>query len=67
MSDIDVMMIQCDQCNVWQHGPCMGIWDDEEAPDGESSLPLSCLPVADCPPYLVTGLLPKSFLDERSR
>ncbi|OCF72860.1 hypothetical protein I204_06089 [Kwoniella mangroviensis CBS 8886] len=31
--DIDVMMIQCDQCNVWQHGECMGIWGDEEAPD----------------------------------
>lgn len=28
------MMIQCDQCNVWQHGECMGIWGDEEAPDG---------------------------------
>ncbi|WWC62671.1 uncharacterized protein I303_105268 [Kwoniella dejecticola CBS 10117] len=31
--DIDVMMIQCDKCNVWQHGECMGIWGDEEAPD----------------------------------
>ncbi|ORX37343.1 hypothetical protein BD324DRAFT_625760 [Kockovaella imperatae] len=31
--DLDVMMIQCDSCNVWQHGPCMGIWGDEEAPD----------------------------------
>ncbi|WVW84766.1 hypothetical protein I302_106801 [Kwoniella bestiolae CBS 10118] len=31
--DIDVMMIQCDECNVWQHGECMGIWGDEEAPD----------------------------------
>ncbi|ODO10039.1 hypothetical protein I350_02264 [Cryptococcus amylolentus CBS 6273] len=31
--DIDVMMIQCDQCNVWQHGECMGIWGDDEAPD----------------------------------
>nr|ODN99812.1 hypothetical protein L204_02252 [Cryptococcus depauperatus CBS 7855] len=31
--DIDVMMIQCDHCNVWQHGECMGIWGDEEAPD----------------------------------
>ncbi|WVQ80701.1 hypothetical protein IAT38_002806 [Cryptococcus sp. DSM 104549] len=31
--DIDVMMIQCDKCNVWQHGDCMGIWGDEEAPD----------------------------------
>jgi hypothetical protein len=29
-------MIQCDKCNVWQHGPCMGIWDDDQAPDGES-------------------------------
>lgn len=29
-------MIQCDTCNVWQHGPCMGVWADEEAPDGES-------------------------------
>lgn len=29
------MMIQCDKCNVWQHGACMGIWGDDEAPDGE--------------------------------
>ncbi|OCF37237.1 hypothetical protein I317_00038 [Kwoniella heveanensis CBS 569] len=31
--DVDVMMIQCDKCNVWQHGECMGIWEDWEAPD----------------------------------
>ncbi|CAK9784250.1 hypothetical protein CC85DRAFT_310108 [Cutaneotrichosporon oleaginosum] len=31
--DIDVMMIQCDKCNVWQHGACVGIWGDDEAPD----------------------------------
>ena len=30
------MMISCDKCNVWQHGPCMGIWGDDDAPDGES-------------------------------
>lgn len=30
------MMISCDQCNVWQHGPCVGIYSDDEAPDGES-------------------------------
>lgn len=29
-------MIQCDSCNVWQHGPCVGIWGDDEAPDGQS-------------------------------
>ncbi|RXK36770.1 hypothetical protein M231_05931 [Tremella mesenterica] len=29
----DPLMIQCDKCNVWQHGPCVGIWADEEAPD----------------------------------
>jgi hypothetical protein len=29
------MMIQCDKCNVWQHGACVGIWGDDEAPDGE--------------------------------
>jgi hypothetical protein len=29
------MMISCDKCNVWQHGPCMGIWGDDDAPDGE--------------------------------
>ncbi|KAJ9091435.1 hypothetical protein QFC21_007225 [Naganishia friedmannii] len=32
-ADIDAMMIQCDHCNVWQHGACVGIWGDEEAPD----------------------------------
>ncbi|KAL1413061.1 Histone deacetylase complex subunit [Vanrija albida] len=31
--DADVMMIQCDKCNVWQHGGCVGIWGDDEAPD----------------------------------
>jgi hypothetical protein len=35
-TDGDAMMIQCDKCNVWQHGPCVGIWADEEAPDGTS-------------------------------
>ena len=35
--DTDAMMIQCDMCNVWQHGPCVGIWADEEAPEGERS------------------------------
>jgi hypothetical protein len=34
-ADVEVMMIQCDKCMVWQHGECMGIWGDEEAPDGE--------------------------------
>lgn len=34
-ADGDELMIQCDMCNVWQHGPCVGIWADEEAPDGE--------------------------------
>ncbi len=29
------MMISCDMCNVWQHGACVGIWGDEEAPDGQ--------------------------------
>ncbi|KAL7420776.1 Histone deacetylase complex subunit [Cryptotrichosporon argae] len=33
LEDDDIMMIQCDKCNVWQHGGCMGIWGDEEAPD----------------------------------
>jgi hypothetical protein len=30
------MMISCDICDVWQHGACVGIYGDEEAPDGES-------------------------------
>jgi len=30
------MFIQCDTCNVWQHGGCVGIWADEEAPDSKS-------------------------------
>ena len=32
--DNAAMMISCDTCNVWQHGPCMGIWGDDDAPDG---------------------------------
>ena len=32
----DPLMIQCDKCNVWQHGPCMGVWADDEAPEGEN-------------------------------
>lgn len=35
MVDPEIMMIQCDDCSVWQHGPCMGIWNDDEAPDGQ--------------------------------
>lgn len=34
--DNSAMMISCDKCNVWQHGPCMGIWGDDDAPDGAS-------------------------------
>ena len=36
--DNSSMMISCDKCNVWQHGPCMGVWGDDDAPDGELSL-----------------------------
>lgn len=42
------MMIQCDHCNVWQHGACVGIWGDEEAPDGECR----CLQVSVRYPHL---------------
>lgn len=28
------MMIQCDRCNVWQHGACVGIPTEKETPDG---------------------------------
>ncbi|KAI9634962.1 uncharacterized protein MKK02DRAFT_37837 [Dioszegia hungarica] len=33
LEDGDPLMVACDKCNVWQHGPCVGIWADEEAPD----------------------------------
>jgi hypothetical protein len=26
-------MICCERCNVWQHGPCVGIMSENEAPD----------------------------------
>ena len=26
-------MICCEQCNVWQHGPCVGVMSEKEAPD----------------------------------
>jgi len=35
MTDNGLFMMQCDKCNVWQHGPCMGLWDEDEVPDGE--------------------------------
>jgi len=34
-ADNGLFMMQCDKCNVWQHGPCMGLWDEDEVPDGE--------------------------------
>jgi len=39
-TESDDMMIQCDTCNVWQHGACVGIPTEEETPDGKLSLPL---------------------------
>lgn len=27
----DCVFIQCDQCKVWQHGPCVGMPDDSDA------------------------------------
>jgi hypothetical protein len=32
--DIDVWMISCDSCWVWQHGVCVGIEGDWDAPQG---------------------------------
>lgn len=29
----DPMYIQCDTCLVWQHGGCVGIYDDSQAPE----------------------------------
>ena len=26
-------MICCERCNVWQHGPCVGVMSEHEAPD----------------------------------
>ena len=26
-------MICCERCNVWQHGPCVGVMSEKEAPD----------------------------------
>lgn len=45
-SESDDMMIQCDTCNVWQHGACVGIPTEEETPDGPShQLPTDPHPV----------------------
>ncbi|KAH0538700.1 hypothetical protein FGG08_004717 [Glutinoglossum americanum] len=27
------LFIQCDMCKVWQHGGCVGIWDQSTSPD----------------------------------
>ncbi|SCV69978.1 BQ2448_1372 [Microbotryum intermedium] len=27
------LMIQCDTCKCWQHGPCIGLVEEEECPD----------------------------------
>ncbi|KAI5477551.1 hypothetical protein MNV49_006139 [Pseudohyphozyma bogoriensis] len=27
------LMIQCDTCKCWQHGPCVGLWKDADCPD----------------------------------
>ena len=31
--DIGSMFIQCDNCQVWQHGGCVGIMDEAMSPD----------------------------------
>lgn len=23
------LMIECEMCNCWQHGPCVGLWDEK--------------------------------------
>jgi len=23
------LMIQCDTCKCWQHGPCVGLWEEK--------------------------------------
>jgi hypothetical protein len=41
-------MIQCDTCNVWQHGACVGIPTEEETPDGTSAIiPSQCELIPD--------------------
>lgn len=33
-SDLDTgLMICCERCEAWQHGPCVGIYNEQEAPD----------------------------------
>ncbi|GAA5823550.1 hypothetical protein JCM5353_006302 [Sporobolomyces roseus] len=27
------LMIQCDTCKCWQHGPCVGLWEEKECPN----------------------------------
>ncbi|GEM07992.1 transcriptional regulator Cti6 [Rhodotorula toruloides] len=27
------LMIQCDTCKCWQHGACVGLWDEKECPN----------------------------------
>lgn len=31
--DAGGLFIQCDRCSVWQHGGCVGIFDEEKTPD----------------------------------
>jgi hypothetical protein len=26
------LMIQCDTCKCWQHGPCVGLWGEKVSP-----------------------------------
>lgn len=33
INELDGLFIQCDTCNVWQHGPCVGIFFEEESPE----------------------------------
>lgn len=27
------LMIECDTCKCWQHGPCVGLWNEKDCPD----------------------------------
>lgn len=31
--DVGSLFIQCDNCQVWQHGGCVGIMDEPMCPD----------------------------------
>lgn len=51
------LMIQCDMCKCWQHGPCVGLWNDKvrSLPPRPSGARVGRPPTAPAPPNSIAS------------